>query len=53
MRKKPVPQLAPTIVDRRKGGSVDRREGEDRRDFPRPEGRRTSGGRRLTDPKEI
>ncbi|MGH7280422.1 MAG: hypothetical protein ACRELY_02780, partial [Polyangiaceae bacterium] len=31
---------------------TDRRAGDDRRDFPRPEGRRMGGGRRGSDPSE-
>ncbi|HEX7666726.1 MAG TPA: hypothetical protein VF407_19495 [Polyangiaceae bacterium] len=31
----------------------DRRNGEDRRAFPRPEGRRMGGGRRGGDPVEV
>jgi hypothetical protein len=30
----------------------ERREDKDRRDFPRPEGRRRGGGRRANDPKD-
>jgi len=43
--------MAAKKVDRRK--VRDRRMNSDRRDFPRPEGRRKNGGRRATDPKDV
>lgn len=46
--KKPSPKA--TTTERREG--PDRRSGEDRRMFPRPEGRRASGGRRKNDGSE-
>ncbi len=46
--KSPKPSgSVPEATDRRKAS--DRRTTEDRRFFPRPEGRRKSGGRRATD----
>lgn len=36
---------------RRAGASADRRSSQDRRVFPRPEGRRSSDGRRTDDSK--
>ncbi|MBK8218932.1 MAG: hypothetical protein IPK71_34820 [Myxococcales bacterium] len=50
MPKNATPSPPKTTPERRKRD--DRRTGEDRRDFPRPEGRRRGGGRRATDPKE-
>ena len=44
--KSPKPS-GPNTTERRKG--VDRRSADDRRFFPRPEGRRKTSGRRATD----
>ena len=40
-----------TPADRRSGH--DRRSAQDRREMPRPEGRRTNGGRRATDSQDV
>lgn len=45
-----MPKIKVKSAERRSG--KDRRKGEDRRVFPRPEGRRTNGGRRRDDAPE-
>ena len=48
-----TPKSARKRTERRRTASeVDRRSGEDRRFFPRPEGRRKGGGRRRGDAPE-
>lgn len=49
-KKSPAPPPVVPSSDRR--GGPDRRVSQDRRETPRPEGRRRSGGRRNGDPSD-
>ncbi len=53
VKKARVRKTPPARPSEERRSGRDRRSAQDRREMPRPEGRRTNGGRRSTDPTDI